>query len=128
MSYEGYTQVICEREHFSVRDCNAPDLGCNRMLAGAACGALTAWINEVDDTNCDAYGKILEKDLTVVLPAKSETCNHCNHAKLIDDTVFKIPTSTETACLRTEMPQYGSGPTVYIRSGKQALPAPIPHP
>jgi hypothetical protein len=93
MSYEGYTQVICENGHLFERDCRDDSL-CD-------CGALDAWTNEVDDTNCDAYGIILMKDIKMKSPEKRHVCNECESEKIVEKARFFIPSDKETKALRS---------------------------
>lgn len=72
MSFEGYYQVLCKNGHYwedaycyhvhspgeePCPACDPEEWRCDD------CGAKRAWINTVDDTNCDDYGKV---ELTVV--------------------------------------------------------------
>lgn len=50
MSFEGWTQNICENGHYYCDNVYVPD--------GCYCGAKSVWENLVDDTNCDRYGYI----------------------------------------------------------------------
>jgi hypothetical protein len=48
MSYEGYTQYLCEKGHLTTLDCHSD-------LDLCACNSKMAWINQVDETNgCEA--------------------------------------------------------------------------
>lgn len=56
MSFEGYTQHICQNGHYGLEPYDyagdQPEWTCDE------CGAKSAWSNLVDDTNCDNLGYI----------------------------------------------------------------------
>lgn len=115
MSYEGHTQVICEKGHYGVAGAFGEDYTCH------VCGSPAAWTNEVDDTNCDSYGEIPLESLQqfVLEPAQFETCPHCKHSHYTTETVYRVPTHEETEPLRCHRPDYGGTPLVLIVSSKE---------
>lgn len=95
MSYEGYVQCVCDNGHYFVCDAFGQ--------AQCQCGAAVAWDNDVDQTNCDAYGEIpyeVLSDKFLLEPAKAATCN-LGHEHVIAIAVFRIPTKDESDPLRT---------------------------
>jgi hypothetical protein len=64
MSFEGYYQVLCGRGHYHRADCYSwphderHPWACDSPVDGQPCGAPVGWDNLVDDTNCDAYGRV----------------------------------------------------------------------
>lgn len=78
MSFEGYYQILCERGHLHRRDAYDWPWGpshtwtCDSLVDGKPCRALVAWDNLVDDTNCDAYGKI---EVVEMSPRVTKTCD-----------------------------------------------------
>jgi hypothetical protein len=96
MSYEGYTQCICESGHYYTRDAFDEDRVC------CECGRPAAWSNEVDETNEPDDGKILYSALVrnfLAFHAQVETCN-LGHEHEISPDIFRIPTREETRPLR----------------------------
>ena len=85
MSWEGYAQLICEKGHYWQGDADwwdGPPPSCS-------CGAQTVWWNIVDDTNCDAWGKV---DIKVKTPAKGCTCKECGRTHTAVETTYEVPT------------------------------------
>jgi hypothetical protein len=78
MSFEGYYQVLCEKGHLHHRDCygwsdvSAQAWVCDSLVDGKPCGASIGWDNLVDDTNCDAYGKVEMVEMTARI---TKTCD-----------------------------------------------------
>lgn len=109
MSFEGYNQCVCKNGHYFEEDAmmvrydgseNCPD-----------CGAEAAWVNCVDDTNCDSYGKIpyeMLREKYLAKKAEVETCECCGHAEEVSPEEFKVPTREETDPMRHYRPGYGS--------------------
>jgi hypothetical protein len=72
MSYEGYVQCFCTNGHLveidaydtPLRDENGEGC-CQALINGDRCKAKLLFQNHVDDTNCEAVGRILESDLEV---------------------------------------------------------------
>lgn len=97
MSYEGYSQNICQNGHKfnSGSFWNDPPL-CS------ICKAEIAFANSVDDTNCDAYGFISDEDWNKLLisPQKIEKCN-LGHEHVIVHAIYRIPTDKEVDRFRT---------------------------
>lgn len=102
MSYEGYTQALCEKGHqYNVGQYQEDD-GC------PYCGAKTAWSHEVDQTNgcyyddeetenakhqenCPACPLKLEvKEATVY-----DECPTCQHKKILSYQTYKRPDDRE---------------------------------
>lgn len=94
MSYEGREQLICTNGHYYEIDCHSSQI--------CKCGADAAWVNGIDDTNCDAYGEILFETLKerfMISDSVIETCN-LDHKHLTKEAVFRIPSRKETEGLR----------------------------
>ena len=97
MSYEGHEQCICKKGHYYERDAYAQG---EELLC--ACGEPSAWVNCVDDTNCDSSGLIpfnLLVERFRISEARTETCN-LGHVHMVEPEVFRIPGATEMAGLR----------------------------
>jgi len=95
MSYEGYTQVLCKNGHLSCYDCRddeSPVCAFGRFESPqqwqCRCGASIAWWNDVDDTNCDSYGKV---DLEIATDAVVCECPHCKNKHYSSEETYKIP-------------------------------------
>ena len=88
MSYEGHTQVICSNGHYFERDAY------NKMKC--FCQADDAWINEVDDTNCDSCGIIPMESLSkfLIQPEVQEQCS-LGHTHVVLEATYRIPTVAE---------------------------------
>lgn len=87
MSYEGYSQFLCERGHYWTLDCweiNVSNPICPK------CKRKAIWSNSVDITNgsFDEDGKRIDnyKELKIVSEIK------CKHCKSVLETRYKIPT------------------------------------
>ena len=96
MSYEGRIQAICTAGHYMEfpENYGGEDPTCE-------CGAPLAWINSVDDTNCDAFGIIPPNVLTTFLLTEevTEQCNlGCRHTVAL--ATYRIPSEAETAKAR----------------------------
>jgi hypothetical protein len=106
MSWEGFAQVICQNGHY----CRV-DADCDEC---PICHAELAWINIVDDTNCESAGEIpqdlLDKHF-LVTPAKIEICN-LGHPHIIEHAIYRIPTKEESDPLQHWRPGYGGTPLV----------------
>ena len=113
VSYEGYVQVLCRNGHSDRLPVDyggdGPDytpesyeehvaqrkqyiaegvdttgwLECK--LWKCDCGELMGWYNNVDDTNCDEYGKV---SLAIVKEAEYETCN-LGHQHIKSEAIMK---------------------------------------
>jgi hypothetical protein len=83
MSYEGYTQVLCKKGHYSEEpdDFSGDEWKCH-------CGEPVAWFNPVDDTNCDSWGLVT---LIEEKPRKLKTCPTCNQQEVVEEATFRIP-------------------------------------
>ena len=94
MSYEGYSQVICENGHYFTRDC-FNNYSCY-------CGGKDAWENMVDQTNGPDQGEIPIEDMQkfIIEPAKTKTCAHCNHTETYEQAKYRVPSKEETNELR----------------------------
>jgi hypothetical protein len=98
MSYEGYEQHICEAGHLFSTD--ASYMMYNTEDEICPCGMKSVFCNSVDQTNCEEYGTIRNWDSLLLAPTKTETCNTCNHTKLVEEARYRIPTTEELAELR----------------------------
>ena len=101
MSYEGYSQFICRNGHQYVSDvydgdrecdyCQTPPVWCYSVdqTNGCECDYIKEQNIKVDrpDGLCNAHAIKLE----VLVAAEFETCNHCNHSKLIKEATYKVP-------------------------------------
>lgn len=85
MSYEGYTQKLCENGHYWAES----DYDCDSTYKCPHCKGLCVWFNDVDQTNGngDEYYIQLKENA----PAEYETCKCCGHTKLIKPATYKIP-------------------------------------
>lgn len=117
MGYSGYVQCLCTKGHYTTMahddcetKCSAADS--TNPHGGGGCFQFFTWMNRVDDTNGDSVGLIPEEALKdfLIEAAKTETCSHCNHTKVVDDARYRIPSDEETRKLRTyldsEMGEY----------------------
>lgn len=95
MSYEGYEQHICNNGHLY----NSPSSIMVDSEHCHICGAQSAWINMVDDTNGESVGIILDFSKFELFPAKTETCNCCGNAK-VTPAIYRIPNKNEAKKLR----------------------------
>jgi hypothetical protein len=94
MSYEGYTQVLCENGHASHEDVYAVEISCyDEDWKCKTCGAKAVWRNEVDLTNGSFYkGERIDGfvHLEEKTSAEYKICN-MGHKHLIKETTYKIP-------------------------------------
>lgn len=94
MSYEGREQHICENGHLFQIDCRfsyyESEVNCPH------CSGHSAWSNDIDDTNGECMGEILQEefDKLLISPAKYETCN-LGHNHLVSQAVYRIPNKDE---------------------------------
>jgi len=58
MSFEGYFQTVCARGHLNEPPYDYNFGGLNPEDSHCDCGAMLIWVNRVDDTNCDEWGKV----------------------------------------------------------------------
>lgn len=93
MSYEGYTQHICEKGHRFDTPCEYDFL---EQGSVCHCGAKTAWHNDVDETNCESYGIVLEQDFQPlrISDALYKTCD-LGHAHMIREAIYRLPKTGE---------------------------------
>lgn len=85
MSYEGHIQIITKKGNYDVQD----DFGGNRYEREPQ----GAWLNRVDDTNCEAYREIpceVLKKFYLIKEAVYKVCN-LGHNHSISKDVFRIP-------------------------------------
>lgn len=61
MSYEGYTEYLCEKGHYLARDVYA-----DALASLCTCGARLAFVHEVDETNGE------DEELPDTMPAPKE--------------------------------------------------------
>ena len=113
MSYEGYEQHICASGHrFHHADSWNEDAVCNIRLIShdgveKRCGAPTAFVNCVDDTNCDSHGLILERDwlkLKIAEPTMIKVKCECRKGKVKregEPARYRIPSDDEVRKMRT---------------------------
>lgn len=95
MSYEGYSQHICRKGHYYT--CPV-DYG-GGQSDRCSCGESSAWVNHVDDTNCDNHGFIpIEQFL--VREAERCTCS-CGNTHVVQEPTYRIPNKKETKAART---------------------------
>jgi len=93
MSYEGYTQVLCEKGHFTSYDAYS-DTSSNKEWKCPVCKAKRAWYNLVDLTNGSFEGKKRIDgfvELEVDVPAQMCKCKECGNEHMIVPPTFKIP-------------------------------------
>ena len=97
MSYEGYTQCICQNGHYFERDCFTTWGGCPQ------CNTAPAWNNEVDQTNGPDQGRIPIKMLMEKFLQQSGIQQRCNlgHLHQVTPDIYRIPDKCETDPLRT---------------------------
>ncbi len=94
MSYEGYAQVICANGNYYCKDAFSEQEVC-------ACGAGEVWYNAVDDTNCEAWGIIVDMTLFIEKPEQLCTCNSCGNVHKVSEALYRIPTEAETKAARS---------------------------
>ncbi len=98
MSYEGYSQNICENGHRfdSAENYYTESLKC------PYCDKSTAWSNAVDQTNCYDEGYISDTDLTQITPEIQEKCNlGCFH--ITSRATYVIPSEEERKKMQTSI-------------------------
>jgi len=87
MSYEGYTQNICEKGHLFNAGCFTDPI-CH-------CGSANVqWSNDVDETNGDSVGIILDFSPCLISEEKRETCN-LGHSHIIHEAIYRVPKKKE---------------------------------
>ena len=84
MSYEGYTQSLCEKGHLSCFDCWDDQEKCR-------CGEKIVWRNNVDQTNGDGEEFVIDMSKYVKTPRKTETCQCCGAVKVLEEETYSIP-------------------------------------
>jgi hypothetical protein len=96
MSYEGYTDHLCENGHHWQIDAQAHYVIC------PYCSKDSVWQNEVDETNCDSVGIIMAEGWKslCISEKKIETCGHCNHSRTMEPARYRIPSEEELKKLR----------------------------
>lgn len=100
MSYEGHVQYICKNGHRF----DTPESYGQTSARCDLCNAEPAWGNQVDDTNCEADGIIIDFSSLVIENKQTETCN-LGHEHVIKHTRYRPPTKEEARALR----RYWSG-------------------
>lgn len=90
MSYEGYVQTICANGHYDT----FPETYGEGYPLCSHCGALPAWTNPVDNTNCDSVGVIPPHQLEKFVV--SRTVAVCNLGHDHGEVLYRIPSETET--------------------------------
>lgn len=111
MSYEGYYQAVCEKGHRFDMDVYHE--------ARCECGAKAAFVNSVDDTNCDSYGIVRPEgwEHFLIEAERTETCSCCNHTKVVALARYRIPTESEINGFRQRKEVLDSGAWVWINLG-----------
>ena len=105
MSYEGYTQGLCQSGHHQTKDSYESWEPC------FWCKSKITWENEVDQTNCDDVGYIdLDKHFLSVA-AEFETCN-LGHEHQVKQAVYRIPSEEEQKKYQTRCDE--DGELVYL--------------
>ena len=106
MSYEGRIQVICKNGHYGVREAS---YNFDEEDAPCSCGAELAWINSVDDTNCEAWGEIPESVLKEKFMVSDEMVQTCNlgHSHIVIPRIYRVPSKEEAEVLRTYPTEWG---------------------
>jgi len=91
MSYEGYDQHLCASGHYFTVDA-MEHYGLMDKAKCPTCGAESAWSMAVDQTNDEGfpYGNFVQ-----IKGDKHETCEHCNHTKVVSEATYRIPTKEE---------------------------------
>lgn len=85
MSYEGYEVWLCSNGHRHTFDCyQTPDW---KEWACPHCGTPVAWMESVDETNCEPR----PTRLTVDHPAVTKRCEHCGVTTELAPVEYKIP-------------------------------------
>lgn len=98
MSYEGYSQNICEFGHRF----DTPDLyHLEEEPLCPHCGHKIVLANAVDETNGDNVGYISDEDWNKFLhtPKKTEKCN-LGHEHVLEEATYLIPSDEELKALR----------------------------
>jgi len=97
MSYEGYEQHLCQNGHLyqTTDSYHWNDSGDNGNCT--ECQAPSAFVNAVDDTNCDAFGIITdaEWEKLLIAPAVHDPCPTCHHVK-ITPACYQVPQDPES--------------------------------
>lgn len=96
MSYEGYTQNICDNGHlFDSSEGYFGDYSDNNNHC-PDCKATTAWSNSVDQTNGDEVGIIPVEQFQKLLISKAvvQTCN-LGHPHQISPAIYRLPKEGE---------------------------------
>ena len=83
MSYEGRVQTWCKKGHYAVESASYDPPG---EVCG--CGDPIVYTNEIDDTNCDAWGYIVPVE---VKPAVECTCASCGTTHVSMSATYEIP-------------------------------------
>lgn len=86
MSYEGRTQMICDNGHYSVYQ---TPYSFSAEAEKCHCGAVAAWENYIDDTNCEAEGAV-DVDVYMIAEEKLCTCS-CGHTHVSEPAKYRIP-------------------------------------
>ena len=116
MSYEGHIQALCENGHYNSYDESYED----ESPACSVCGAPIVWTNSVDDTNNDAFGEVLMKQLEIHPEEYTITKEVVDGRSVVITrripAVYRIPNKDETDELRTFLSE--DNKRRYINSGK----------
>lgn len=84
MSYEGYVQALCVNGHYSTYDCY-DFCSSHRCFV---CTAPLAWVNDVDQTNCEDEG-YLDMAAFLIAPAEVQQCN-LGHSHEVAPAIYSV--------------------------------------
>jgi hypothetical protein len=104
MSYEGWSQCLCEEGHLF----NGPDpWQASKKIRCPHCNREPVVINMVDVTNGDCYGFIPEEEWERFLytPKRVETCN-LGHQHILAQATYFIPSEEEMEYMRTRVDEW----------------------
>lgn len=99
MSYEGYTQNLCENGHrFS-----SPDhLWFGNGTLCPFCNEKVCWNNSVDQTNFEDVGYISDEDWSrfLLTPEETQVCN-LGHTHITKHATYLVPTEEQCRAFQT---------------------------
>jgi len=84
VSYEGYSQLLCDRGHQWTEGCGQVD----EYSTCPVCGGPPVWENCVDQTNGIFEDGIRIDGYVELEKVKEDKCEHCGHVK---EVCYKIP-------------------------------------
>lgn len=108
MSYEGYTQNLCENGH---RFDGGDWLHSSKEPLCPICKRKVVWINSVDQTNFEDVGFIPDEEWERFLhtPEETQVCN-LGHTHIVKHATYLVPTEEQVAHLRTYIAWEGDTP------------------